>query len=254
MLVIAMNQTALLSIAVAAGFGGGFLGSILMAPAVDSDPVGASSDGNPALEASLGDLSTRMQTVEASTDALELSVSVLDGRYEDLATIIPSSQSGGGFASDGSAMPLAAEDMPTGAGFDAAVAAVIEQRDAAEAAQRVEDREQRREEQMQRRVDDLAKQLNLDPGQKTQFADVLNETAAKRDAMFAEMREAGNWDRDNIREQMTTLRDEETAAMSDFLNDDQLTKYQEVGTTSMFGGRGGGGQRGGTGGGGRGGF
>lgn len=253
-----MNQTALLSIAVAAGFGGGFLGSILMAPAVDSDSSGLPGDGNPALEASLGNLETRMLTVEASADALELSVGVLDGRYEDLASLIPANQPGGAEGGDGSALSLAAADMPTGGGFDAAVAAVIEQREAAEAAQRDADRQQRRDDAMQRRVDDLAEQLNLDPGQKTQFADVLAETAAKQAAMWTEMRD-GNLDRESIREAMTTLRDEETAAMSDFLNDDQLTKYQEVGSTSGFGGRGGqrgGGGTGGTGGGGggRGGF
>lgn len=251
-----MNQTTVLTLAVAAGFAGGFVGSIFLAPAGSTGST-ADDRGEVALyasEAEVRDLTERLQAVESATNSHQLSLGILEGRYEDLAERIPLGPAVPGEAEYGPAgdPQLAQGALPTGPGFDAAVAAVIEQREAAEQAEREADRERRREEARERRLNQLAGDLGLDETQKTKLGEVMSDMETKREEAFAAMRESGNWDRDQARVTMERLRNYEVESVSAFMTPDQVTKYQESATRNAFGGRGGqtgGAARGGRGGG-----
>ena len=248
-----MNQTALLSIAVAAGFAGGFIGSVLFAP---TSPGSADDAGETTLyarEAEVRDLTDRVVAVETATNAHDLSLGILGGRYEDLAARVPSTGPPGpeGYGPGGE-MLLADGDLPTGPAFDNMVNAVIEQREEAEQAEREAQRAERRQEQLQRRVDRLAEEMGLNGGQKDQLMKALQESTDRRDQVFADMRESGTWDREAARTVMSDLRTAETNSLSTFLTEEQVSTVQASGGMDFGrGGRGGGG--GGTGGGGTGG-
>ena len=249
-----MNQTAQLALVLVAGFAGGVAGSAFFAPpASDAGDGGSSAADQAGLAGDMRDLEERMISVERASEARDLSLSVLEGHYESLASELESrtAPGAGAVGPDGEPLILDPGSIPTGAGFDAAVAAVIEQREAAEAEQRRQERAEREAERIEQRAQELAKELGLDSRQAEQLAQVMKESSEKRNEMFTEMRESGNWDREAMREGMAEIRDAEIAELSDVLSAEQLAGYQESASSDrgMMRGMGGGGNRGGGGGG-----
>ena len=249
-----MNSSTVLTLAVAAGFAGGFVGSIFLAPAGSADD--SASSGEIVLyanEADLRALTERMQAVESATNSHDLSLGILDGRYDELAARIPRGVPGtpgeGNYGPSGE-LAMAPGSIPTGPGFDAAVAAVIQQREEADAAERQRQREERQEEALKRRAEQLATEIGLDARQTEQLVEAMRDAQTKREEAFTAMRESGNFDRDQARASMEQLRAVELESVAKFMTPEQVTKYQESGASNAFGGRGG--QQGFGGGGGRG--
>ena len=248
-----MNQLLQTFLIFVIGLIGGLIGSALMGGAdnsleaenlsafgVEDGQEGDLSDQLEAMQASLGSLTRRLELQESTlltlqdrvAGAIEMDRSLRDGRLpggEELAM---------GLGAMG--------DMPTGQSFDAAVDAVIQQREEEESAARTERREQRRQEQLEERVNDLAEQLGLDATQKSAFSEALNATSVARNDFFTDMRENGFTNREGIQEKMTEIRDQELESLGGVLNQEQLTQYQDLTEFSGFGGfggrRGGGGQ------------
>lgn len=258
-----MNQLLQTFLIFIVGLLGGLIGSTLLGGASSEgskDGTGSAiSDGDQAslsdqldaIQMELGSLSRRVE-LQASTlltlqdrvaGAIEMDRSLREGRMPGGEPLPFAEMGPGGMA-----------DMPTGQSFDAAVDAVIQQREEEEAAARAERREQRRQEQLDQRVADLSEQLGLDASQQSAFAEALNQTSVARNDYFSDMRENGFSGREEIQAKMTELREQELETLGGFLNQDQLTQYQELTEVSGFGGFGGrGGNRGGGGSGGGGG-
>lgn len=255
-----MNQLLQTFLIFVIGLIGGLIGSALMGgpdSSLDAEnlrDLGAMEEGEvdladqlEAMQASLGSLTRRLELQESTlltlqdrvAGAIELDRSLRDGRLP-----------GGMEMAMG---PSALGEMPTGQSFDAAVDAVIQQREAEEAAERAERREQRRQEQLEQRVNDLAEQLGLDATQKSAFSEALNATSVARNEFFTDMRENGFTNRESIQEKMTELRDQELESLGRVLDPEQLTQYQDLTEVSGFGGFGGRSGGRGTGGGGTGG-
>ena len=134
--------------------------------------------------------------------------------------------------------------------FRESVATVVEDIKAQEEAERDLRRAERRTERTEKRLDDLAEKLGLNP---TQVNDLREHTLAieeKRQAMFAEARELGEFG--SMRENMRTLRDESNVALQGIFTPSQYQQYTDEnlggGGRGGFGG-GGGGRDGGGGGG-----
>ncbi|MHC4824258.1 MAG: hypothetical protein ACYTEP_09595 [Planctomycetota bacterium] len=258
-----MNQLLQTFLIFVIGLIGGLIGSALIGgadttqEAENLSELGVTVEGEAdladrmeAMQASLGSLTRRLELQESTlltlqdrvAGAIEMDRSLRDGR-------LPGGQE---FAM----VPGGMGDVPTGQSFDAAVDAVIQQREEEEAAERSERREERRQEQLEQRVNDLAEQLGLDATQKDAFADALNTTSVARNDFFVDMRENGFSGREAIQERMAEIRDQELETLGSVLNQDQLTQYQGLTESSGFGGwgRGGGGGQSGTGNRDRGGF
>jgi hypothetical protein len=243
-----MNKTLSTVLILITGFIGGLLGPILLGDTgsqYDMSIDAAAASDTQELRNEIAGLTSANDSLRSSFDLQATRL----GQLEDKVNSLPVPPEGG---PDG----LAFADMPTGQAFEGQINAVIEQRENQQSMERDQDRAERRAEANDRRVERMAEELGLNSSQTEQFAKITGEASEKRNAFFSDMRENG-WgsvDRDEIRSQMETMRDEESSQLEGVLTPEQMTQYQESNSRGMFGntGGGGGGGRGGNTGGGRG--
>ena len=233
-----MNSSLQLVLVFLVGLLGGLLGSSFSSTSTAGSPQ--------AFEAAPvdNDYEERLMAYEAALDSLRSqfnfqanSIATLEDKFAFEAANSGSSEGGVAFG-----------QMPAGPAFEGQINAVLEQRERNEELEREERRATRREEQLQKRVDRMAEELNLDPNQTTQLAGIMSETTISRENYFAELRELGTWDRDEIRETMETMRTDELEKVGQVLTPDQLSQYEDM-TAWGNNGRGGGGNNSGRGGG-----
>ena len=234
-------STALILIAVF----GGLLGFIFLGNADSQGEM--SSDAGDRIDAQHTLWHDEIDGLKSSNDSLRIAFELQAtrlGQLEDKVNSLPVPPPGG---PDG----FAFADMPTGQAFEGQINAVIEQRENQQSMERDQDRAERRAEANDRRVERMAEELGLNSSQTEQFAKITGDASEKRNAFFSDMRENG-WgsvDRDEIRSQMETMRDEESSQLEGVLTPEQMTQYQESNNRGMFGNTGdGGGGRGGRGG------
>ena len=216
------------------GLLGGLLGSSFMS--TETSPVSpesfqAASAGN--------ELEERLMAIESATDSLRSQFNLQANNIASLEDRLALEGTNNGPSEGG----VAFGQMPAGQAFEGQINAVLEQRERSEELEREERRATRREEQLQKRVDRMAEELNLDPNQATQLAGIMSETTVSREDYFAELRELGTWDRDEIRETMEIMRADELEKVGMVLTPDQLGQYEEM-TAWGNSGRGGGGNSG----------
>jgi hypothetical protein len=242
-----MNKTLSTVLILITGFIGGLLGPILLGDTgsqYDMSIDAAAANDTQELRNEIAGLTSANDSLRSSFELQATRLSQLEGKVNSL----PVPPSGG---PDG----LAFADMPTGQAFEGQINAVIEQRENQQSMERDQDRAERRAEANDRRVERMAEELGLNSSQTEQFAKITGEASEKRNAFFSDMRENG-WgsvDREEIRSQMETMRDEESSQLEGVLTPEQMTQYQESNSRGMFGNTGGGGGgRGGNTGGGRG--
>jgi hypothetical protein len=242
-----MNKTLSTVLILITGFIGGLLGPILLGDTgsqYDMSIDAAAASDTQELRNEIAGLTSANDSLRSSFDLQATRL----GQLEDKVNSLPVPPEGG---PDG----LAFADMPTGQAFEGQINAVIEQRENQQSMERDQDRAERRAEANDRRVERMAEELGLNSSQTEQFAKITGEASEKRNAFFSDMRENG-WgsvDRDEIRSQMETMRDEESSQLEGVLTPEQMTQYQESNSRGMFGNTGGGGGgRGGNTGGGRG--
>jgi len=250
-----MNQLLQTFLIFVTGIVGGLVGSAILSSS-STEPA-SSQEIAAATEAEV-DLGKQFDAMQMQLDNMERQLDVQGGSILTLKDRVSSAVEmdralRDGRLPDGEEFPLAANSMPTGQGFDAAVGAVIQQREQQEDAERDARREERRLEQLETRVTELAEQLGLDSMQTEVLSKALNESSVARTAFFADMRENGWGDRDGIRTRMTEISELETETLSASLTPEQMTQYTELNDSRGFGGFGGGGRGGrGSGGGNRG--
>jgi hypothetical protein len=242
-----MNKTLSTVLILITGFIGGLLGPILLGDTgsqYDMSIDAAAASDTQELRNEIAGLTSANDSLRSSFDLQATRL----GQLEDKINSLPVPPAGG---PDG----LAFADMPTGQAFEGQINAVIEQRENQQSMERDQDRAERRAEANDRRVERMAEELGLNSSQTEQFAKITGEASEKRNAFFSDMRENG-WgsvDREEIRSQMETMRDEESSQLEGVLTPEQMTQYQESNSRGMFGNTGGGGGgRGGNTGGGRG--
>jgi hypothetical protein len=239
-----MNKTLSTVLILITGFIGGLLGPILLGDTgsqYDMSIDAAAASDTQELFNELAGLTSSNDSLRSSFDLQATRL----GQLEDKVNSLPATPPGG---SNG----LAFADMPTGQAFEGQINAVIEQRENQQSMERDQDRAERRAEQLERRVERMAEELGLNSSQTEQFAKITGDASEKRNEFFSDMREGG-WgsvDRDEIRSQMETMRDEEISQLEGVLTPEQMTQYQESNNRGMFGSTGGGGGGGGRGGGG----
>ena len=242
-----MNKTLSTVLILITGFIGGLLGPILLGDTgsqYDMSIDAAAASDTQELRNEIAGLTSANDSLRSSFDLQATRL----GQLENKVNSLPVPPAGG---PDG----LAFADMPTGQAFEGQINAVIEQRENQQSMERDQDRAERRAEANDRRVERMAEELGLNSSQTEQFAKITGEASEKRNAFFSDMRENG-WgsvDREEIRSQMETMRDEESSQLEGVLTPEQMTQYQESNSRGMFGNTGGGGGgRGGNTGGGRG--
>ena len=243
-----MNQLLQTFLIFVTGILGGLVGSTLLSSG-DSDA--ASSTSTVASSEVDVDLGKQLDSMQMQLDNMERQLEVQNGTILSMKDRVSSAAEmdralRDGRLPGGEEFPLASvNSMPTGQGFDAAVDAVIQQREEKEDAERTARREERRVEQLDERVAELTEQLGLDASQTEVLAKALNDSSLARNEYFADMRENGRGDRDEIRARMAEIGEQETEALSASLNSDQMAQYTELNSSRGFGGFGGGGSRGG---------
>jgi len=241
-----MNKTLSTVLILITGFIGGLLGPILLGDTgsqYDMSIDAAAASDTQELRNEIAGLTSANDSLRSSFDLQATRL----GQLEDKINSLPLPPPGG---PDG----FAYADMPTGQAFEGQINAVIEERENQQSRERDQDRAERRAEANERRVERMAEELGLNSSQTEQFAKITGEASEKRNAFFSDMRENGwgNVDREEIRSQMETMRDEESSQLEGVLTPEQMTQYEESNNRGMFGNTGGGGGRGGNTGGGRG--
>ncbi|MFK5955313.1 MAG: hypothetical protein QM477_02595 [Planctomycetota bacterium] len=238
-----MNQLLQTFLIFATGLIGGLVGSAVLS--TNNTAVESTGEFASATEASV-DLGKQFDAMQMQLDNMERQLEVQSGTILSMKDRVSSAVEmdralRDGRMPDGEEFPLAAANtMPTGQGFDAAVDAVIQQRKDQEDAERDARREERRVDQLATRVAELAEQLGLDATQTEVMASALDESSRARNEFFADMRENGWSDREGMRTKMTEISDAETQALSLSLSADQMTQYGELNSQRGFGGFGGG--------------
>ena len=246
-----MNNNTLSTVLILIAVFGGLLGFIFLGGTDSQGETSSDADADNGTDTQQALLRDEIDGLQSANDSLRIAFELQAtrlGQLEDKVNGLPLPPAGG---PDG----LSFADMPTGQAFEGQINAVIEQRENQQSMERDQDRAERRAEQLERRVERMAEELGLNSSQTEQFAKITGDASEKRNEFFSDMREGG-WgsvDRDEIRSQMETMRDEEISQLEGVLTPEQMTQYQESNSRGMFGNTGGGGGgRGGNTGGGRG--
>ena len=98
------------------------------------------------------------------------------------------------------------------------------ERERQEAQVRQEERRQQRETE---RRDRMAKELGLSPGETEKFNQIFNDAQAARDK-FRDQIEAGQFPRDQARQTMMTMRQENEQKLRGLLGDERMKKYETM--------------------------
>lgn len=249
-----MNQIGQTFLIFAVGLTGGLIGSMLMSSPTAAS-AGTSADGSSAEMVADSDFGATLSTIQADLDMLTQEVALQRNRMSSLDTRLAGVQSSqsevrvaGGAASEELLAGLDPGEMPSGMGFDAAVNAAIEKREADEAATREADRAVRLDERLDREMERWTSELGLSADQASEMKTILGDTTKARTDFFTEMRESGTMDRELMREKMTELGETQSEQLGNLLDATQMEKYTESSANSGFGGFGGGRRGGNTGG------
>jgi len=160
---------------------GALVGSLMQGPSDSSNTAGVSSY-EPALRARIADLEQENRKLANRLDLLENQPTTVqrntDGPSREEFDALAASVHGLGLVQDESLQ------TPTGAGFDGAVSAVIEQRELAVQLEKQRLEEERRAERTQKRTDYWTEQLALDADQAERF----NELLLARDQASAQLK------------------------------------------------------------------
>jgi len=252
-----MNQLGQTFLIFVVGLAGGLVGSMVLSTP-SSNAEGTAAGANGASQQEANDHSKVLDGIQGDLAMLTDEVAQQRNMMRALDSRIASTQAARNDARPGAVGveldPLAAlspSEIPSGQGFDAAVNAAIEKREADEAAVRDAERAVQREERLNAQMENYIKELGLDANQAAEMKTILNDATVARTEFFTEMRESGSMDRELMREKMTELSDTQNEALGNVLNPTQLEQYTEMSANSGFGGFGGGRRTGGTGGGAR---
>lgn len=242
-----MNQLGQIFLLFVVGLAGGLMGSLIL-----SDPAGQGGAGESSSSISTDSadarLTARLDELQDTLDILvedvarqRSNLAILDTRLAGVQAERRSNRDGdrGGAAPQDPFAGLDPSEIPTGRGFDAAVIAAVEKREADAAAQREVERAQRREEQLERQMERYIEELGLDDYQAGQMKTILNDTSVARNEFFTEMRESGVMDRQLIREKMTEINDSQIEQLGNVLTSVQMSQYTEMTANAGFGGGGG---------------
>ncbi|HBF22376.1 MAG TPA: hypothetical protein DDW23_01050 [Planctomycetes bacterium] len=218
------------------GMAGGLVGSALFS---SSDGAGVDLTAQ-APDLAVSEDSASSDALSQRVNALEEDISMLEGqlnRFRDEAgrgprRDVPPPNGGSG---DG---PLAA--ALGGGALEDAVTDVLESREEAQRRERDERRAQQAQERMDRRMERYAEELGLDAYQTQEMSRVLLASETKMRDYFEELRETGGWDREEMRESMTEMREGTMEELSSILSVDQLSQYEESSSRGGWGGWGGG--------------
>ncbi|MCH2111547.1 MAG: hypothetical protein MK213_01710 [Planctomycetes bacterium] len=146
--------------------------------------------------------------------------------------------------------PTPASNAAFGGDIDAAVNAVLEQREAAKKQEEDARDAERRAQRSQRQVDRWKEELGLTDAQAHDMGLILAAQEDKTRDMMREMRDSGVVDRDTMREMWTEMRESTNTALSGILTTDQMSQYEDSSSRGGWGSWGrGGSDRGGRGGG-----
>lgn len=143
-------------------------------------------------------------------------------------------------------MVAAIQDPSKGSapGLESFVLDVLQEKEQRERTEREERRRTAVQDALQERVAELATELGLSPYQSQELSGILSGEATRRDALFAELRDTGVWDRRTMRDSMIKLREETDGALQTVLTPEQLARYRELEERPPFFGGGGRGPRG----------
>jgi len=244
----------------AALFGCGALFLLVSGTRSRPTPEQATDDQAPLLRDALdriGAIQGEVRELRSSQEELALRLDAVESRPRPVAARTPVPAESPEALDEVRDMVAAIKDPSpaTAPGLETYVLDVLDQKEAQEEAARLQRRETARQERLRQRVDDLTQELGLSGYQSQEMLTILTDESTRRDTIFTEMRESGDWDRRAIREKMGGIRDETNTALGDVLTPDQLDRYHQLerGDFGGGGGRGGGDGSGGRGGGGRGG-
>jgi hypothetical protein len=238
-----MNQIGQTFLIFAVGLAGGLVGSTLFSsPTAASDST--SNGGNGQELAINAEFNTALDTIQADLAMLTQEVALQRNQMSSMDTRLAgvlASQAESRAAVVGQAVdPLAGlnpAEMPSGMGFDAAVNAAIEKREADEAATRAAARALQLEQRLEREMKRWTEELGLSADQASQMKTILNDTTVARTEFFTEMRESGTMDRELVREKLTELNDTQNEQLGNVLDSSQMEKYTESTANTFMGGR-----------------
>ncbi|MBC8371407.1 MAG: hypothetical protein H8E25_15500 [Planctomycetes bacterium] len=233
-----MNNPLSLVIMIALGFIGGMLGSTVFSDSADSYDMSidgaAASVNNEQLQNELTALQQANDSLRQQFEMQSRDIGMLKERLDRMPA--PGDDRGPAGA--------AFAEMPNGQAFEGQINAIIEQREAQQDFEREQQRDERQAEALTRRVDRLAEELGLTALQAEQYSEISKGTSEKRSQLFSDLRE-GLIEREEIRNEMQTLRDDEYSQLEGVFTPEQLTQYQESNDSSRGGFGGGGSNRGG---------
>ena len=233
-----MNQTSTALLVIVGGLAGGLVGSALFSTA--GEPLNDYSVEAPTLAV---DSLAGPNPLSQRVNALEEGIAILEGQLTRLRE-----EAGRGPRRDVPPPDFRSDNQPLAAAFhdpafEETVLEVLEGREEAQRRERDERRAEQAKERMDRRMERYAEDLGLDAYQTQEMGRILSESEGKARAFFTELRESGNWDREEMRTTMTEMREGTMDQLSSILSVDQLGQYEESSSRSMWGGgRGGGGR------------
>ncbi len=232
-----MNQTSTALLVIVGGLAGGLVGSALFSTA--GEPLNDYSAEAPTLAV---DALAGPNPLAQRVNALEEGIVILEGQLTRLRE-----EAGRGPRRDVPPPDFRPGNQPLAAAFhdpafEETVLEVLESREEAQRRERDERRALQAEERMDRRMERYAEELGLDAYQTQEMGRILSVSEEKARAFFTELRESGNWDREEMRTTMTEMREGTMDQLSSILSVDQLSQYEESSSRNWGGGRGGGGR------------
>ena len=241
------NTPLLAALVVAGGLIGGWVAVTLGSP----DSSGESQASLPAAttnNAAWSDTSESVDKLTRSVEALQVEMDLLRA---DLDRGLRSTPKDAGGPAGASRRELAAPPSPSSAPAEVSAAqlnALLDQREERETAQRRERDAERRQDRIDRQMDEWRDTLGLNDAQTHDMGLILAEASSNRTEMFRELRDSGDWDRDAMRNSMTSMQEQTNTSLEGILSSTQMESYlseQESQRGNWGGGRGGRGGRGG---------
>ena len=217
--------------------GGGAVGSSLFGPAVV--PVVDSAT----LVADNSELDARVDTLQREVDKLVGQLSLMNEQLAANSGRPLDDPRGGGRRGEplaggpGGAMGGPAV-MMGGASMEREFEAYLQQRDANKTAEREIKRAEQRKERASKQALKAQEKYGLDEYQTSVLEGALLAKDEARSKAFTEMRESGSFDREQMRETMTDIRETELNTLSSAFTAEQMSQYEADTESRGFGGRG----------------
>ena len=229
-----MNKTSTALLVILGGLAGGLVGSALFSNAGES--LNDYSAEAPALAV---DSLAVPNPLAQRVNALEEDIAILEGQLTRFRE-----EAGRGPRRDVPPPDFRQDNRPLAAAFhdpafEETVLEVLESREEAQRRERDERRALQAAERMDRRMERYVEELGLDAYQTQEMSRILLDSEQKARAFFSELRESGNWDREEMRTNMTEMREGTMDQLSSILSVDQLGQYEESSSRNRWGGGGG---------------